>query len=46
MMIIDLTHCDIIHDMDQDPDTIPDNAGEMVIHHLKKMGGSISSLRI
>ena len=29
-MIIDLTHCDIIHDMDQDPYNIPDNIGEMV----------------
>ena len=36
MMIIDLSHYEIIHEMDQDPGTIPDNASDMVIPHLKK----------
>ena len=36
MMIIDLSHCETIHEIDQDPDTIPDNASAMVIPHLKK----------
>jgi len=34
IMIIDLTECDITYDMDQDPDTIPDDANERVITHL------------
>lgn len=25
MMMIDVTHCDIINYMDQDPDTLPNN---------------------
>ena len=33
-MIIDLSHCEIIHEMDQDPDIVPDNAGYMVTPHL------------
>ena len=36
MMIIDLSHCEIVHEMDQNPDTIPDSASDMVIPHLKK----------
>ena len=34
MMIIDLSECDIIHTMDQDPDTIPNDASDRIIHHL------------
>ena len=34
MMIIDLSHCEIIHEMDQNPDTIPDNASDMVIPYF------------
>ena len=34
MMIIDLSECDIIHNMDQDPDTIPDDAEQLIIPHL------------
>jgi len=33
-MIIDLSDCDITYEMDQDPDTIPDDANERVITHL------------
>ena len=36
MMIVDLSHCDIIHDTNQDPATISDNASEMLIPHLTK----------
>ena len=32
MMIIDLLDCDIIHDIDQDPDTIPDDADKKIYH--------------
>ena len=34
MMIIDLSECDIVHTMDQDPDTIPLDAADRIIHHL------------
>ena len=34
IMIIDLSNCDITYEMDQDPDTIPDDANERVIAHL------------
>ena len=34
MMIIDFSHSEIIHKMDQYPDTITDNASNMVIPHL------------
>ena len=30
MMIIDLSNCDIVHDMDQDPDTIIDDAPDQI----------------
>lgn len=33
-MIIDLSECDIVHTMDQDPDTIPLDAADRIIHHL------------
>ena len=33
-MIIDLSDCDITYEMDQDPDTIPDDANERVVTHL------------
>ena len=36
MTIIDLSECDIIHNMDQDPDTIPDDTDQQVIPHLTK----------
>ena len=36
MMIIDLNHCEIIHEMDQDPDSIPGSAGDMVIPYLTR----------
>ena len=36
MMIIDLRHCKIIHEMDQDLDIIPDNASDIVIPHLTR----------
>lgn len=36
MMIIDLSNCDIMHDMDQDPDTILDDASKQIISHLIK----------
>ena len=36
MMSIDLSHCEIIHEMDQDPDIIPDNASYMVIPYFTK----------
>ena len=36
MMIIDLSHCEIINEIDQDPDIIPDNASDMVIQYLTK----------
>ena len=35
-MIIDLSHCKIIHKMDQDPDTIPDSTSDMVIPYLTR----------
>ena len=34
MMIIDLSNCDIVYDMDQDPDTIIDDAPDRIITHL------------
>ena len=36
MMIIDLRCCDFVRNMDQDPNTISDNVGEMIIHHLTR----------
>ena len=36
MMINDLSNCDIAHDMDQDPDTIIDDAPDGIITHLTK----------
>ena len=36
MMIIDLSDCDTIHIMDQDPDSIPDDAEQQIIPHFKK----------
>ena len=33
-MIIDLLDCDIIHNMDQDLDTIPDEVEQQIIPHL------------
>ena len=33
-MIIDLSECDIIHTMDQDPDTIPNDESDRIIHYL------------
>lgn len=36
MMIIDLTHSDIIYDMAQDLDTLPNNCNQISIHHLIK----------
>ena len=36
MTIIDLSHCEIIHEMDQNPDTIHDKTSDMVIPHLAK----------
>ena len=36
MITIDLNHCEIIHEMDHDPDTILNNASDMVIPHLTK----------
>ena len=36
MMIIDLSNCDIVHDMDQDPDTITDDAPDRTVTHLTK----------
>ena len=35
-MIIELSEWDIIHSMDQDPDTIPDNADQQIIPYLTK----------
>ena len=36
MMIIDLSNYDIVHDMDQDPDTITDDAADRIITHFTK----------
>ena len=36
MMILDLNYYEIIHEMGQDPGTIPNNVSDMVIPHLKK----------
>ena len=35
-MIIDLLDCDIIHNIDQDPDTITDDVDQKIITHLTK----------
>ena len=36
MIIIDIIHCEIIHEMYQDPDTIPDNTSDMLLPHLTR----------
>ena len=36
MMIIGLSDCDIIYEMDQDSDTLPDNTRDRIITHLIK----------
>ena len=42
-MIIDLSYCDIIHNMNQDPDIMPDDADQQSIPHLTKKGNFVSS---
>ena len=36
IMILDLSECNIVHHMDQDPDTIPEDATARIIPHLTK----------
>ena len=39
MMIIDVIHCDIIHNMDQELDTIPEDTGDTIILHSTEENG-------